>query len=363
MKIAIDARIMDKSSGIGRYISHLLNELQKIDKKNQYIVLLQKKNFDLWNPVQPNFSKLLADYRHFSLREQIHFCLFLYRLRPDLVHFTNMNHPVLYFRKRILNVHDLTLVDYKNVRSSKLAYEIKYWAFRFVLRHGIYTSQAVITISNYVRGRILSKYSVRARRFFLTYPSVDVLAVKVKPYQPMVNKKFLLYVGAAYPFKNLERLAEAFNTISKTNKELSLIIVGKHDDFYKSLIYKIKDKGNNSIIFTDFIADNQLAWLYKHAEAFVFPSLSEGFGLPGLEAMAYGLPVISSSATCLPEVYGNAAHYFNPNDSGDMAKKIMEVVENKKLRQSLVNLGAHQVKKYSWRRMAEQTLDIYNKTL
>lgn len=363
MKIAIDARIMDKSSGIGRYIYHLLSELQRLDNKNQYVVLLRKQNFNLWEPEAPNFTKLLADYRHFSIREQIHFCLFLYRLRPGLVHFTNVNHPVLYFRKRILNVHDLTLVDYKNVRNSKLAYTIKYWAFRFVLRHGIYTSSAVITISSYVRKRILSRYKVRPRRFTLTYPSVNKPSIKTTPYKPMINKKFIFYVGSAYPFKNLERLIEAFAKLQASHPDLLLLLVGKQDDFYKALMKKTTAKNTNQIVFTGYVPDKQLEWLYAHATAYVFPSMSEGFGLPGLEAMAHGLPVVSSSATCLPEVYGKAAHFFNPTSTDDMSKKIAEVVDNQTLRNNLIMRGYAQVKKFSWSKMAEQTLEIYNKVL
>jgi len=117
------------------------------------------------------------------------------------------------------------------------------------------------------------------------------------------------------------------------------------------------------IIFTDFVADEQLAWLYQNARAYVFPSLMEGFGLPGLEAMLYGTPVVSSNATCLPEVYEDAAHYFDPKDIIQMADAINDVLTDKKLRDELVQKGFKQAKKYSWKRTAEQTLDVYKHVL
>ncbi len=111
------------------------------------------------------------------------------------------------------------------------------------------------------------------------------------------------------------------------------------------------------------MSDAELKWLYENAEAYVFPSLSEGFGLPGLEAMAHGCPVISSSATCLPEVYGDAAEFFDPKDVNDMAKTIDNVLTNKKLRISLARKGKNQIKNYSWQKMAQETLDTYKECL
>jgi glycosyltransferase involved in cell wall biosynthesis len=111
------------------------------------------------------------------------------------------------------------------------------------------------------------------------------------------------------------------------------------------------------------VSEGQLRWLYENCAAYVFPSLSEGFGLPGLEAMVHGAPVVSSNATCLPEVYGEAAHYFDPLDVDDIASKIGETLDNEALRSNLIKKGKEQAAKYSWRRTAEQTLEVYEKAL
>jgi glycosyltransferase involved in cell wall biosynthesis len=143
-----------------------------------------------------------------------------------------------------------------------------------------------------------------------------------------------------------------------------LVLAGKKDQNYKLIEAKAKE-GNllDGVIFTGFVSEGELRWLYENCSAYIFPSLSEGFGLPGLEAMMHGAPVVSSNATCLPETHGDAAHYFDPLDTEDIAKKISEVLDDIKLRKELIEKGKKQAAKYSWRRMAEQTLAVYNKVL
>ena len=179
-----------------------------------------------------------------------------------------------------------------------------------------------------------------------------------------IKKPYLLYVGNAYPHKNLERLLQSFNLVSKENPNLLLVLVGKIDYFYKRLQKKARELNlDNKIIFTDWIPDKALYDLYKNALVYVFPSLSEGFGLPGLEAMKRGLPVVCSDKGPLPEIYEKAVIYFNGEDINEMALKISLLVSNKDLRESLTKQGYLQVKKYSWQRCAQETLAIYNQVL
>ena len=172
-----------------------------------------------------------------------------------------------------------------------------------------------------------------------------------------------LILNAPTPHKNLERFIEAFASLKSAHPELTLALVGKQDKNYQRIESMVKKKNIANVHFTGFATDAQLRWLYEHCAAYVFPSLSEGFGLPGLEAMMHGAPVVSSNATCLPEIYGDAAHYFDPTDVQAMADAINEVLTDKKLRDNLIQKGREQVKKYSWQRMAEQTLAIYQKVL
>ena len=170
-----------------------------------------------------------------------------------------------------------------------------------------------------------------------------------------------MYVGRHQPHKNLDRLIEAHHKLLKVHPKLILAIVGKKDKTTAILQENVESANYKNVVFTDFVSDAQLRWLYEHTACYVFPSLSEGFGLPGLEAMVHGAPVASSNATSLPEVYGDAAHYFDPLDDNDIAQKISEIIDNKSLRQELFTKGKKQASEFSWRRMAEQTLEVYEK--
>lgn len=142
-----------------------------------------------------------------------------------------------------------------------------------------------------------------------------------------------------------------------------LVLAGKTDANYRRIARDVKKQGIPDVVFTDYISDGQLRWLYENCEAYIFPSLSEGFGLPGLEAMSSGAPVVSSDATSLPEVNGEAAQYFNPLEVADMAKAINSVLTKPELRKQMVAAGKKQAGKYSWKRMAEQTLAVYKDAL
>ncbi len=172
-----------------------------------------------------------------------------------------------------------------------------------------------------------------------------------------------MYVGRPTPHKNLERLIEAFQIVKAQHPALHLVLAGKKDINYKQIEANVKAKQISQVSFTDFISDGQLRWLYENCQAYVFPSLSEGFGLPGLEAMQHSAPVVSSDATCLPEVYGDAAHYFDPLNIQSMADAINEVITDQTLRSKLIDNGTQRVQTFSWRRMAQQTLIIYEQVL
>jgi glycosyltransferase involved in cell wall biosynthesis len=175
----------------------------------------------------------------------------------------------------------------------------------------------------------------------------------------------MLYVGNAYPHKNLERLIEAFCIFRQQNhNDWRLILVGAPDYFYKRLQKETAAKNNDSsIIFYGQASDDELIELYRQAQFYVFPSLCEGFGLPPLEAMCSGLPVISSNRSCLPEVLEDAALYFNPEDTADMVRVMTKLVEDNDLRQKLITAGYRQVQKFSWKTTAQKTLDLYERCL
>ncbi len=158
-------------------------------------------------------------------------------------------------------------------------------------------------------------------------------------------------------------LVAAFAELRQTYPSLRLVLAGKRDVLFRRLERQTQIKGIKNVIFTGFVSDGQLRWLYEHTKAYIFPSLSEGFGLPGLEAMMHGAPVVSSNATCLPEVYKDAVIYFDPLDIEDMAARIHDILTDEKLRKQLIAKGTALANSYSWLRLAEQTLAVYQEVL
>lgn len=368
--IVIDARI--RRSSTGRYIDRLIEHLQAIDSDNRYTILLQPD--DPWRPKAPNFTRQDCPFAQFSLNplQQINFARQLYGLKPDLVHFPLNNQPILYLGRTMVSTLDLTMLYFTRPGKTPLPiFWIKMAMFRFLFWYSNRKAVHVITISNYVKDELAKKYSFIRGKMTNTYnasepplPGKATFPAALNGKWKMKNEKFIFYVGTAFPHKNLEQLIKAFETLHASQPELNLVLAGKKEQYYTKLEESAADSPIRSrITFTGFIPDEELKWLYENAEAYVFPSLSEGFGLPGLEAMVHGCPVVSSNATCLPEVYGDAAVYFDPNSPADMADKIASVITDPKLKKSLIEKGHKQAAKFSWRRMAEQTLEVYQKTL
>ena len=362
--IVIDARIRRASTG--RYVDRLIEHLQNLDKTNNYTVLINSS--DSWRPKSTNFNYSYCDYPQFSFNpiSQLTFAWQLYKLRADLVFFPMNQQPLLYFKTTITAVMDLTMLRFSRPgKHSKIFHIIRMQAYKFLFWYSLKKSKHILTISNFVKNDIVNSYPFVKSKITTTYCASEP-SISENPTKPIgISKPFVMHVGSPLPHKNIERLLKAFEILKQDYPELKLVLAGKKEFFFNKLLNnEIRlNKYKNHIIVPGFIDDNELRWLYENAEAYVLPSLSEGFGLPGLEAMAHGTPLVSSNATCLPEVYGDAAYYFNPNNIGDMAEKISDVLSDEKLRQKLVNSGCRQLKKYSWEKMAQETLAVYEKIL
>jgi glycosyltransferase involved in cell wall biosynthesis len=358
-KIVIDARELRTSSG--RYVERLLNYLQSADQDNRYAVLLKPADMAGWTPLNPNFEKIPCPHKEFTFAEQFALKKQISRLQPALVHFTFAQQPVWYRGKTVTTVHDLTTVRFNNPDKNPLVFRFKQQVYKFVIKRAVRKAETVITPSQFVKEDVAAFTGINPDKIKVTYEAADPIAEPAEAVSGLENSRFIMYVGRPTPHKNLERLIEAFGRLRAQHPDLKLVLAGKMDANYRRIAAGAKN--TPQIVFTDFISEGQLRWLYENCAAYVFPSLSEGFGLPGLEAMQHGAPVVSSNVTSLPEVYGDAAHYFDPLDTQSMADAINEVITDKGLRQKLVENGREQVKKYSWQRLAEQTLAIYKSSL
>ncbi len=362
MHIAIDARIINSSTG--RYVERLLTYLETIDSPHEFSVIVRKKDIDYWKPSKPNFTVVVADYHQYTFGEQIGFYFFLRKLNADLVHFCMPQQPLFYHGRSVMTVHDLTLIRItENEGMSWPVLKVKQALFSLLLRVATARAQTVFTPTEYTKKDLLSFQSLPPEKVIVTYESADLVSKTEAPVEQYINKMFLLIVGRAETYKNQRGAIEAHQLLLNKYPELHLVIVGKRDQTSHDLEEWSLREGYRNITFFGFASDDQLAWLYAHCVAYIFPSFMEGFGLPGLEAMKHGAPVASSNATCLPEVYGDAAVYFNPADHHDMAQKIDTILSDNLLRDELIAKGAKQVATYSWRRMAEQTHAAYHAAL
>jgi len=356
----IDARELRTSSG--RYVERLLHYLQDVDKTNTYLVLLKPKDMDGWKPKSKRFTKIACPYKEFTFAEQIGLLKQIKSLQPDLVHFPFVQQPILYRGLVVTTMQDLTTLRFRNPSKNWLIFTFKQWVYKWVNKIAAHKSAALITPTQFVKDDVARFARINSRKITVTYEAADHIPDEPQPVEGLQGTQFIMYVGRPLPHKNLDRLIEAFALIKQTRPELKLVLAGKRDTLYKRHEKRARELGTD-VVFTGFVSEGELKWLYQNTQAYVFPSLSEGFGLPALEAMVHGAPVVSSDATCLPEVYGDAAVYFDPENVQDMAEKITKVISNENLRQELIKKGHKQAGKYSWRRMAEQTLEVYNQVL
>ena len=373
MKIVIDARLWGlENAGLGRYTMNLVNSLQKQDQKNDYTILLRKKYFEkLETPA--NWGKVLADFKHYSLAEQIKLPFLIRKLNPDIVHFPHFNVPVFYRGKYVVTIHDLLMHSQKGFEATTLPpfiYLIKRLGYRFVFDKAVRGAEKIIVPSKFVKKELVGWYKINKDKVTVTYEGLDekltggksksLTKYKLKP------QAYFLYVGNAYPHKNVMRAIEAVAGLGKVSgRKKILAIASSRDVFAKKLEKKVrKMKLEGSVKILGFVPDEDLGTLYKHSLAFVYPSFSEGFGLQGLEAFSLETLVLASDIPTFHEIYKDHALYFNPHDFSSI-QKTMELVLNmdKEKREKTIKEAKEFAKRYSWDKMASQTVKIYESSI
>lgn len=357
MKIVIDAR-MYVESGIGRYIRNLISELQIIDKKNEYFILHLHNDLKYQN----NFQKINADFRWYGVSEQIKLPRILNKINPDLVHFPHFNVPIFYQGKFVVTIHDLIHQHFSMQRSTTrgpLIYKLKQLGYKKVFKNALSSSQKILVPSDFVKNQLIDNYRIDKEKIIVTAEAVDNKLSKIKSINK-INFPYIFYVGNAHPHKNVEGLIRAFGELREKQKNLKLVLAG-HDHYFWQRIQE--EFTEPDVVFAGHITDGELVSYYKNALCFVMPSLEEGFGIPILEAMSLGCPVVSSNAGSLPEVGGDGALYFDPANINDMTQKITQILGDEKLRQDLIKKGLQRVKLFSWKKLAQQTLEVYENCL
>lgn len=363
MHIAIDARIVNTSTG--RYVERLLTYLEKQDTgEHTFSVLVPSKDINYWKPTKKNFTVIAADYHWYTFEEQLGFYLYLKRLNADLVHFCMPQQPLLYTGLSVTTVHDLNLLHItENEGMSTPMLKVKQRIFEYLLRTVMKRSAYILSPTEFGKQDMLKFQKIPEEKIVVTYEAADLVSKTEKTVTRYKNKQFIIVVGRAETYKNQKGALMAHQLLLKDHPDLHLVIIGKRDDTSRKLEAWALEEGYRQFEFFGFASDAELAWFYNHCAVYTFPSFMEGFGLHALEAMKHGAPVVSSNATCLPEVLGDAALYFDPAKPHDMAAQIARVLDDRKLRAQLIKKGLKQAKKYSWDRMAKQTLDVYIRSL
>jgi len=360
MKIGIDARLYGlKNRGLGRYVKNLIDRLP--EDNNEYVVFLLPENFNEFASKTKNIKKVLLPARWYGLKEQWLVNKMAKKEKIDLMHFTHLNVPYFYSGKFIVTIHDLTINRFPDSRATTLPYPlylIKLWAYKKIIKHALDKAEKIICPSNFVKQDLINFYHTRENKINVLYEGVDFKQLE-KANQKIpdkIIKPYILYVGAAYPHKNLEFLIKSFTLFNKGNI-YELVLVGRTDFFYERLI---KDSANQkNIVFWGEASDGDLINLYQNCLFFIFPSLNEGFGLPPLEAQNCEAAVLSSNSSCLPEILGKSALYFNPIKVDDLIEKMKELAESKDKREALIGLGNENYKRFSWDKMAKETFKLY----
>jgi glycosyltransferase involved in cell wall biosynthesis len=369
LRIAIDARKL-RDYGIGTYVRNLLRHLARIDRTTDYVVLCREADRQLVAELGENFRAVPEASPGYSVREQITVPLDLRRERADLFHAPHYVLPPLTPCKSVVTIHDCIHLRFPQYLRNKLGYAYA----RGSLWVATHRSNRILTVSEASKRDILDYFNVPPEKIAVIYNGIDE-RFSAEPDREDVSRvreryqlddPFILYAGNIKPHKNLERTIEAFQLLRREAgfEQVKLVIIGDEIAKYAALRHAVhRHKLHKYVRFFGFVPDRTLAILYRLAAVFVFPSLYEGFGLPPLEAMASGTPVITSNVSSLPEVVGDAALLVNPLEPQAIADAMRRVLTDAALRDDLRARGLVRARQFSWERSIRRVREIYGEVL
>jgi glycosyltransferase involved in cell wall biosynthesis len=363
--VAIDVRKLH-DFGIGTYIRNIVRELARFDRETDYVLICQEADREVAASLGENFRTSVDTSGPYTIREQFSLPFSLLRTRAHVFHEPHYVLPPLTPCRSVVTIHDcihLRFPQYLPKRGA-LAYA------RAQMGSAARRSHRILTVSEASKRDILYYFSVPPEKItvipnaiderFSTEPAEDDVRRVTERYQ--LDGDFVLYVGNVKPHKNVERLIEAFSLLRKGGREdLKLVIIGDEISKYpglRRLVHRLQL--DRQVRFLGFVPDATLAALYGLASVFVFPSLYEGFGLPPLEAMAFGTPVVTSNVSSLPEVVGDAALLIDPLSPSEISAAIARVLDDDALRAELVRRGYERVRTFSWARSVKRIREVYS---
>jgi|HubBroStandDraft_5_1064220.scaffolds.fasta_scaffold68018_2 glycosyltransferase involved in cell wall biosynthesis len=376
LQIALDTRRI-ADFGIGTYIRNLVRALARLDSANQYTLIITEQPVPEFSDLPSNFRTAVFPGPTRTGLAQLSYGMFLGKLGADLFHIPLNAVPLLMPKPYLVTIHDMSTLLF----ASQSGYRNR--LRHFYLRRGLLRADRVMTVSMATCRDVETLLGIPASRIRVIYNAPDPIfdapsapaGGQGSAYSPEIQRvldryrihyPFLLYVGRTNPQKNIPRLVEAFAVLRgeiqdhPMYRDLRLLIIGDEISRYPALRHAvIQSRVEETVRFLGFVPIETLRSFYQAASAFVFPSLYEGFGLPPLEAMACGTPVVCSHVSSLPEVVGEAAEVINPENVFDIARGMREVLLNAERRRTMVELGFEQARRFSWERTAQQVLEAY----
>ena len=323
-------------------------EKSGVDRYSQEIA----KRLDVEKIESRRYLSLIEAYRLLRVVQRQH----------DVVHLSNQHfarHALFLRNPFVVTVHDLVRCCFGVVQETVMEKLLIKLDIRYIKR-----ASHIIAVSQNTREDLIKYLKIPIDRITVIYPGVDHSIFR--PYDTKVlDEPYILYVGSERPRKNLDRLFEAFAKLKGEFPELKLVKVGpsgRHKRFRRNTLRKLDSSGiSRDVIFVDYASELELAYYYSSAALLAYPSLYEGFGLPPLEAMACGCPVVTTNTSSLPEVVGEAGIMVNPYDTDSLAQAMRQVLTRSELRDDMVRKGLEQAKRFSWEKTARQTMEVYEK--
>jgi glycosyltransferase involved in cell wall biosynthesis len=368
LRIAIDARKLH-DYGIGTYVRNLVGELARQQDDARYVLLCRQEDAESLRALGPRFQTLVERAGQYSIREQWALPLALARARVDLFHAPHYVVSPLTTCPYVVTIHDCIHLRFPQYLPNAAA---RLYA-RSMMTMAARRARRILTVSQASKEDILHYLNVPPDKVEVIYnaidetitapPSADELTRVCQRFQ--LTSPYILYTGNIKPHKNVDRLIEAYSILRRRGYEdVKLLIIGDDISKYPNLRRLVhRFQLHQHVRFFGFVSESMLAVLYRMAAMFVFPSLCEGFGLPPLEAMAAGAPVITSKVSSLPEVVGDAALLVDPMDAGAIADAMARVLGDEALRHDLIRRGHERVRAFSWARSVGRVREVYGEVL
>lgn len=369
LRVGIDIRRLG-DFGVGTYIKNLIRALARAPLQQDYVLIGSPEQFESLGPLPPNFRLERHSYPYYSHRANLSLPLIRLRQRLDVLHMPHRLVPYFMLGTYVATLHDIDTLLYPDEAASRSAQRIKKHAFG----HGLRRAARVIAVSEATKRDAVAHLGLSPQKISVVHNAIDALVAQpvqeAERYEILhryrIHDPFVLYAGRIRPHKNIPRLIEAFAVVKaelenhERFRNLRLIVIGDELGAFPAVRHAVmRTRVQQSVRFLGFVSIKTLRCFYDAATAFLFPSLYEGFGLPPLEAMAHGTPVVASSVSSLSEAVGDAAVLVNPENVFDIARGLRQVLLDDDLREQMLQKGFEQVQRFSWDRSAEQVLEIY----